>query len=133
MTPTESLRRRRGQESTQPGAELLSSVLQRPEVPADPSVEAKDHLTAVENITSGSLKDLEGVSIDIEKLRDEITLRARMIAEATAQLDELQRKAGKGYGTIRNAIVMIREEYAAIPPAAPSTDTVADQKNGAKT
>jgi len=130
MIPTEPLRREPGNESTPPGGELLSSVLQRPEAPADPSGETKDHFTAAESIASGSLKGLEGVSSDIDKLRDEITLRARMIAEATARLDELKRKAGMGYGTIRNAIEMIREEYAAIPAPEPSMHGVTNQKNG---
>ena len=132
MTTTKSLRRE-PRESTQSSEQLFSSVLPRREAPADLSVEAKDHLTAVESIATGSLKDLKDVSNDIGKLRDEITLRSRMIAEATARLDELQRKAGTGYGTIRNAINMVREEYAAIPDPEPSIDTAADQKNGAAT
>jgi DNA repair ATPase RecN len=108
----------------EPADEPLSAILQRAAAPPDLSQEAKDHLTRVESIAANALKDLEDVSIDVDKLRDEITLRARMIAEATIRLDELQRKAGTAYGTIRSAIEMIRQEFADIPATAPDFDNL---------
>src|SRR5262245_38045758 len=109
-------------------SEPLSAVLQRAGGAADLSQEAKDHVNRVESITASALKDLEEVSVDVEKLREEIIMRATMIAEATMRLDELQRKAGTAYGSIRNAIEMIRQEFADIPATAPDLDDMTDQK-----
>ena len=110
-------------------SEPLSAVLQRAAGAADLSQEAKDHVNRVESITASALKDLEEVSVDVEKLREEIIMRATMIAEATMRLDELQRKAGTAYGSIRNAIEMIRQEFADIPATAPDLDDMTDQKH----
>ena len=109
--------------------EPLSAVLQRAGGPGDLSQEAKDHFNRVETITAGALKDLEEVAADVEKLREEIIMRATMIAEATIRLDELQRKAGTAYGTIRNAIEMIRQEFADIPATAPELDDMTNQRH----
>ena len=115
----------------EPGRETepLSAVLQRAGGPGDLSQEAKDHFNRVETITAGALKDLEEVAVDVQKLRDEIIMRATMIAEATIRLDELQRKAGTAYGTIRNAIEMIRQEFADIPATAPELDDMTNQRH----
>jgi len=115
----------------EPGRETepLSAVLQRAGGPGDLSQEAKDHFNRVETITAGALKDLEEVAADVEKLREEIIMRATMIAEATIRLDELQRKAGTAYGTIRNAIEMIRQEFADIPATAPELDDMTNQRH----
>lgn len=97
----------------------LSAILQRAASAPDTSSEAREHLTRVDAITSRALKDLQTVADDVSKLRDEIALRGRMVAEATVRLDELQRKAGKGYVTIRNALDLVRKEFGLIPPAEP--------------
>jgi hypothetical protein len=94
------------------------------------SPEAKDHFTRVESIASVALKDLADVAAEIEQLREEIMMRARMIGQATVRLDELRSKAAQGYGTIRNALDMIRQEFAAIPATAPDIDDMADEKQG---
>src|SRR5262249_11970803 len=100
----------------------------RAEVPEDLSREAKDHFTRVESIAAGAPKDLEEGALDIEQLREELIMRARVISQATVRLDEVQRKAGQGYGTIRNALERIRQEFAAIPATAPDVDSMANQK-----
>jgi len=107
-----------GEHSQQNNAPL-SAILQRAASAPDTSTEAKEHLARVDAITTRALRDLQTVSEDIGKLRDEITLRGRMVAEATVRLDELQHKAGKGYVTIRNALDLVRKEFALIPPAEP--------------
>jgi hypothetical protein len=42
------------------------------------SPEAKDHFTRVESIASVALKDLADVAAEIEQLREEIMMRAKM-------------------------------------------------------
>src|SRR5262245_27226953 len=132
MTNVKSNRRKACRVST-PGDQPPSGAEPQPGWPASLSQDAKDHFTRVQSIAAAAVKDLEEVSVDIDKLRDEIMLRSRMIAEATVRLDELQRKAGAGYGTIRNALGMIRQEYAAIPASEPALDFVASPKQSPET
>jgi hypothetical protein len=103
----------------------LAAILQRASAPPELSREAKEHLARVDSIAANALHDLEAVTNDIGRLRDEIVLRARMIGEATIRFDELQRKAGQGYATIRNALDLVFGEFHAIPPAEPAREEAA--------
>src|SRR5690348_1374510 len=93
----------------------LSSILHRASLPPELSQEAKEHLKWVQAIGAATLKDLETVTVEIGRLKEEILLRANLISDATIRLDELQRNAGKGYATIKNALELVRKEFAAIP------------------
>jgi hypothetical protein len=82
------------------------------ETPAGTSDQAKEHLARIDKIAADVLRDLQAVSDDIGKLRDEITLRARVLGEATVEFDDLARTASQGYGSIRKAIEMVRQKFA---------------------
>jgi len=98
------------------------STLQRAVAQPDLSREAREHLGRVDAIAADALRDLETISNEIVKLRDEITRRARMIGEATIRLDELQRNASQGYATIRNALDLVLKEFVAIPLPEPARE-----------
>jgi len=97
--------------------------------PPELSQQAKEHFARVNAIASAALSDLEAVHEEIGKLRDEITLRAHMLGEATIEFEELARTASQGYGSIRKALDMVRQKFAgAMTPiptlqAAERTDT----------
>jgi len=88
--------------------------------PQEMSQPAKEHLQRVEKISADLLRDLDAVSDDIGRLRDEITLRASILGEATTEFDELARTASQGYVSIRNAIDMVRQKFAAVQSPSPS-------------
>jgi len=92
--------------------------------PANMSPQAKEHLGRIDKISADVLRDLEAVTEDIGKLRDEITLRARMLGEATVEFDELARTASQGYVSIRNAIDMLRDKFAAGMKPAPTLPVI---------
>jgi hypothetical protein len=99
--------------------------------PPEISQHAKEHLNRIDRIAGDVLRDLQAVSDDIGKLREEITLRARMLGEATLEFDELARTASQGYGSIRKAIEMVRQKFAGAMSPVPTSPTpeLAD-KNG---
>jgi hypothetical protein len=99
--------------------------------PTQVSEQAKEHLGRIDRIAADVLRDLDAVSEEIGKLRDEITLRARMLGEATVEFDELARTASQGYGSIRKAIDMVRQKFAAgakPTPTLPAPDS--PEQNG---
>jgi len=104
----------------------LKDILNRAAEPPELSPQAKEHLGRVEAIATNALRDLEAVGDEVGKLRDEITLRARMLGEATIEFDELARTANQGYGSIRKALDMLREKFATAAPPVPSVP--AEQK-----
>jgi hypothetical protein len=95
---------------------VISPAAEQPtqglETPAGTSDQAKEHLARIDRIAADVLRDLQAVSDDIGKLRDEITLRARVLGEATVEFDDLARTASQGYGSIRKAIEMVRLKFA---------------------
>ena len=101
----------------------LKDVLNRADAPAELSTQAKDHFARVNSIAGDALRDLEAVSEEVGKLRDEITLRARMLGEATIEFDELARAASQGYSSIRKALDMVRQKFAAAMAPRPSLPT----------
>ena len=102
----------------------LKDILNRAAEPPELSPQAKEHLGRVEAIATGALRDLEAVGDEVGKLRDEITLRARMLGEATVEFDELARTASQGYVSIRNAIDMLRDKFAAGMKPAPTLPVI---------
>jgi len=103
------------------GATLLSADdIKSAAAPQEMSQPAKEHLQRVEKISADLLRDLDAVSDDIGRLRDEITLRTRMLGEATTEFDELARTASQGYVSIRNAIDMVRQKFASVLRPSPS-------------
>ncbi|MFL5000031.1 MAG: hypothetical protein ACJ8DQ_13315 [Xanthobacteraceae bacterium] len=102
-----------------------------PDTPPEISLQAKEHLARIDKISADVLRDLQAVSDDIGKLREEIMLRARVLGEATLEFDELARTASQGYGSIRKAIEMVRQKFAGAmspTPAAPAPEL--SEKNG---
>jgi hypothetical protein len=94
-------------------ASPLKDILDRADASPELSPHAREHLALVSAIAAGALQDLETVRDDVDKLRVEIMLRARLIAEATAEFDKLVRSAGRGYALIRQSLDMVREKFSA--------------------
>ena len=98
----------------------LKEILNRADAPPELSPQAKEHFARVNGIATDVLHDVDSVSGEVGKLRDEITLRARMLGEATVEFDELARTASQGYASIRKALDMVRQKFAAAMAPAPA-------------
>lgn|SRR5689334_20372533 len=104
----------------------LREILNRADATPELSPQAREHLDLVNGIATTALHDLDTVREDVERLRLEILMRARLIGEATIEFDKLVRMAGRGYGTIRQTLhsVQARFTQAAAPnPGAPGEET----------
>jgi hypothetical protein len=103
----------------------LREILHRADATPELSAQAREHLELVNAIATAALQDLDIVRNDVEKLRLEIVMRARLIAEATIEFDKLVRMAGRGYGTIRQTLHGVQARFAAAAapvPRAPADD-----------
>jgi hypothetical protein len=77
------------------------------------------------------LRDLQAVNDEIGKMREEIMLRARVLGAATLEFDEVARTATRGYGSIRNAIELVRQKFAsAMNPTPTLPPPSAAENNG---
>ena len=105
----------------------LREILHRADATPELSPQAREHLDLVNAIATAALQDLEIVRDDVDKLRLEIVMRARLIGEATIEFDKLVRMAGRGYGTIRQTLHTVQARFAAaaapVPRATPGDDT----------
>jgi len=114
-------------DNVSPLKDILNRAAESPEL----SPQAKEHLARVETIATNALRGLEAVGDEVGKLRDEITLRARVLGEATMEFDELARTANQGYGSICKALDMVRQKFAAAASPVPSLP--AEQKEAPPT
>src|SRR3954471_2880804 len=97
----------------------LREILHRADATPELSPQAREHLDLVNGIATAALQDLEIVREDVEKLRLEILMRARLIGEATIEFDKLVRMAGRGYGTIRQTLQGVQARFAAATTPVP--------------
>jgi hypothetical protein len=104
----------------------LREILHRADATPELSPQAREHLDLVNGIATAALQDLEIVREDVEKLRLEILMRARLIGEATIEFDKLVRMAGRGYGTIRQTLHGVQARFAAATGPVPSAPYAED-------
>lgn len=105
----------------------LAEILKRAELSSELSPQAREHLGVVSAIAASALDDLEAIRNEVDQLRVEITLRARLLAEATVQFDKLVRSASRGYGTVRQTLDSVREKFASAAAPMPRTAPAEDE------